>query len=227
MNKALYILLTVLSFAFFSCEKEEVGGTATQNVSGEWYVTVVAVGDNSDTLTGDDLVYISKELEEQLDEKLWLAKKGIIRTFNTAENVADKMFISDMSSFGGGQKGFSTISPYLCFNVPITIDQATGTFSTEGGDFVKNLEVLYGWDEEKNTEDEMYYDIKIVNGKIVKNGGKQNNGSPDDSIEFDIYLQGDGLSADWTDILAMFNTTFNFDHYHVTGIRYSGLAEND
>jgi len=158
---------------------------------------------------------------------LWYANKGIIRTFNTAENVADKMFISDMSTFGGGVKGYSNISPYLCFNVPVTIDQATGTFSTEGGNFVKNLEVLYEWNEEDYTEDEMYYSIKILNGKIVKNGGKQNNGSPDDSIEFDIYMQGDGLTADLTPVMDQFGIEYTFDHYHVTGIRYSGLAEND
>ena len=223
MKRIIYTLFAVLFIAFASCEKEEVGGTATQDVAGEWYVTVVAVGNNGDTLTAADMF----DIGAALGAELWYANKGIIRTFNTAENVADKMFISDMSTFGGGVKGYSNISPYLCFNVPVTIDQATGTFSTEGGNFVKNLEVLYEWNEEDYTEDEMYYSIKILNGKIVKNGGKQNNGSPDDSIEFDIYMQGDGLTADLTPVMDQFGIEYTFDHYHVTGIRYSGLAEND
>lgn len=225
MKKIIYSLIAVLAFAFASCEKEEPGGTATQDVAGEWYVTIVAVSNNSDTLTGDDLLYIGA----QMGYELWNegVEKGIIRTFNTAANVPDKMFISDMSTFGGGQKGYSNFSPYLCFNVPVTVNQADGTFATEGNDFVKNLEVLYDWNDEDYTEEEMYYSIKILNGKIVKNGGKQNNGSPDDSIEFDIYMQGDGLTADLTPILAEFNVDFTFDHYHVSGVRYSGLAENN
>jgi len=215
MKKTIYLALMLLALGFISCEKEEVGGTATQDVAGEWYVTIDMIDSGGDTNSAADMV-----------EAGWYdVEKGIIRTFNTAANVADKMYISDMSTFGGGVKGYSNISPYLCFNVPVNIDQATGTFSTANNDFVTNLEENYGYDPEDGwAEEERYAKVKIINGKITKNGGKQNNGSPDDTIEFDLYIDNN------YDVLAgLFESNFGvkIDHYHVKGIRYSGLAEND
>ena len=57
------------------------------------------------------------------------------------------------------------------------------------------------------------YDCKVsvTNAKIVKNGGFQNNGSPADLISMDVMFSDDedGLV------------------YHLEGVRYSGLEEND
>ena len=57
------------------------------------------------------------------------------------------------------------------------------------------------------------YDCKVsvTNAKIVKNGGFQNNGSPADLISMDVTFSDDedGLV------------------YHLEGVRYSGLEEND
>ena len=215
MIKKIYLILMLLSFGLLSCEKEEPGGTATENVAGEWYVTFSLIDSNGDTTSAADLVQLS-----------WFSsEKGIVRTFNTAANVPDKMYISDMATFGAGVKGASAISKYLCFNAPITINQSTGEFSTEGNNFVKNLEENYGYDPNDGwTESERYALIKILNGKITKDGGKQNNGSVDDSIEFDIYFDNN------YDVLAgLFEGNFGvkIDHYHVKGIRFSGLTENN
>ena len=214
-NKIFYLLMAILTAGLLSCEKDEPGGTATEQVAGEWYVSFSLIDSNGDTATAADLVNV-----EWFD-----AAKGIIRTFNTAANVPNKMYISDMTVFGGGKKGNSSISAYLCFQVPVDVDQATGEFSTAGQDFVTNLEENYGYDPEDGWEEsERFAKVKIINGKITKNGGKQNNGSPDDTIEFDIYLDNN------YDVLAgAFEYKFGvtIDHYHVTGIRYSGLVEND
>ena len=215
MKKIIYSLFAVLAFAFTSCEKEEPGGTATQEVAGEWYVTFDMIDSGGDTNSAADMVGAG-----------WYdAEKVIIRTFNTAANVPNKMYISDMATFGAGVKGASAVSPYICFNVEVDIDQATGAFSTANGDFVQNLEENYGYDPEDGWEEsERYAKVKIVNGKITKKGGKQNNGTPDDIIEFDLYLDNN------YDVLAgVFEANFGvkIDHYHVTGIRYSGLAENN
>ncbi len=214
MKNTLYLLIAVLILGLLSCEKDEPGGTATESVAGEWYVSFSLIDSDGDTTTAAQLVSAG-----------WFdAAKGIVRTFNTAANVPDKMYISDMTVFGDGAKGSSSISPYLCFQVPVDVNQGTGEFSTAGGDFVTNLEENYGYDPEDGWEEsEHYAKVKIVNGKIVKNGGRQNNGSPDDSIEFDLYLDNN------YDVLAgVFEYYFGvkIDHYHVTGIRHSGLVEN-
>ena len=207
--------MAILTLGLLSCEKDEPGGTATESVAGEWYVSFSMIDSDGDTTNAADLVGVG-----------WFdAEKGIIRTFNTAANVPDKMFISDMTVFGDGIKGSSSISPYLCFQIPVDVNQETGTFSTANNDFVTNLEENLGYDPEDGwTEEEHYAKVKIVNGKITKDGGKQNNGSPDDSIEFDIYFDNN------YDVLAgEFESYFGvkIDHYHVKGIRYSGLTEND
>lgn len=214
-NKIFYLLMAILTAGLLSCEKDEPGGTATEQVAGEWYVSFSLIDSNGDTATAADLVKVG-----------WFdAAKGIIRTFNTAANVPDKMYISDMTVFGGGKKGNSSISVYLCFQVPVDVNQATGEFSTAGQDFVTNLEENYGYDPEDGWEEsERFAKVKIINGKITKKGGKQNNGTPDDIIEFDLYLDNN------YDVLAgLFEANFGvkIDHYHVTGIRYSGLAENN
>jgi hypothetical protein len=59
----------------------------------------------------------------------------------------------------------------------------------------------------------MKYDctVSVTNAKIVKNGGVQNNGSPADLISMDVTFSDDD------DALV----------YHLEGVRYSGLKEND
>ncbi|MBR4214363.1 MAG: hypothetical protein IKR94_03500 [Bacteroidales bacterium] len=215
MKKILYIPIIAILLALFACEKEEVGGTATQDVAGEWYVTFSLIDTDGDTTYAADLV----------DAEIFNAERGIIRTFNTAQNVPNKMQISDMAAFGGGAKGSGTISQFLCFNVEIDINQETGEFSTAGGEFVRNLEENYKYDPKKGwTPEQRYAQVKIVNGKITKDGGKQNNGSVDDTIEFDIYFDNN-----YDVLLKFFEDNYGIlvDHYHVSGIRYSGLVEND
>ena len=57
-----------------------------------------------------------------------------------------------------------------------------------------------------------YYDCtaSITNAKILKNGGVQNNGSPADFITMDVEFSDDPGTI-----------------YHLEGVRYSGLEEND
>ena len=45
MKKGLYLAALALTIAATSCEKAEVGGTATEDMAGEWYVTIDAVDD--------------------------------------------------------------------------------------------------------------------------------------------------------------------------------------
>ena len=75
MKKYLYFTLIALSSVFFSCEKEEVGGTATQDVAGEWYVTFSLIDTDGDTTYAADLV----------DAKIFNAERGIMLMHITAK----------------------------------------------------------------------------------------------------------------------------------------------
>lgn len=59
MKKLIYLCMAILCMTFASCEKDEVGGTATQALAGEWYVTVDAVDANNNVTALDPLVWVS------------------------------------------------------------------------------------------------------------------------------------------------------------------------
>ncbi len=103
-------------------------------------------------------------------------------TFNTAANVPTEMFVSDNGTFWD-------------FQVRVACDVNNLTFGNS--DWAENLK----YDSQ----------VKIWGGKVIKNGGKQNNGSPADYIEY--FVQ---FSDDDPDMV-----------YKVSGVRYSGLVEND
>lgn len=59
--------------------------------------------------------------------------------------------------------------------------------------------------------DDITFDI--TNGKVLKGAAKYPNGSVADSIVFEVKFSDDNPNG--------------FDHYRVTGVRYSGLVDND
>jgi len=222
MKKILYFASMMLTLAAISCTKDDAGGTATQETAGEWYVYVDAV-DADGNVVDDNYVF----------EDLGIANgPAIVRTYNTAANVADKMYISDISYvsesvYMGGYYGEFT---FFGFCVPIDVNASAKTFQTASGAFVESIAANYDYD---------YYGIaefctaKVLNGVITPNGGTQNNGSVADTIEFDLYLQNDFNQCYYNAVYsAYFPTTevyadYGVDHFHVKGVRYSGLAEND
>ncbi|MGX8683614.1 MAG: lipid-binding protein, partial [Bacteroidales bacterium] len=54
MKKVLYFAALLLTTVFASCEKEEIGGTATQATAGQWYVTIDAVDENGKPIQGGE-----------------------------------------------------------------------------------------------------------------------------------------------------------------------------
>jgi hypothetical protein len=78
--KIRYILLAIAAITFASCQPDpEPGGTATQDVAGEWWVQYYE-DDGAGNLT-------------QLSDYLKLS------TFNTAANTPDSIWISDLAHF--------------------------------------------------------------------------------------------------------------------------------
>ena len=177
MKKLVYFAALLLTTVFASCEKEEIGGTATQATAGQWYVTVDAADGNGNLVAG-------------LEDMFSLGRVTML-TFNTAENNPKEMIVSDIGSFWD-------------FKVKVATDQQTLTFQTNT--------------KENNNLVPKYEDINvtITNGKIMPKAGRQNNGSPADSIVFYVSFSDDPYPA-----------AYGYANYRVSGIRYSGLEEND
>ena len=158
-----------------SCEKEEVGNTATEATAGQWYVTVDAVDESG------NVVYE--------DADLFGLGRVLLLTANTAANSATEMIVDDLQNFWG-------------YRVKVTVDPVNMTFATNT--------------TENNNLNGDDINVTITGGKIVKDGGVQNNGSKADYIEFYVNFSDDQYPA-----------AYGYAKYHVYGIRYSGLAEND
>lgn len=103
MKKAIYLLLMAVCAVMTSCEKEQIGGTATQALAGEWYVTADAVDKDG------NVVY--------KDEELFGIGKFHVNTYNTAANVSNEMWVDDLGNFWE-------------FKVKATTDVNNYTFST-------------------------------------------------------------------------------------------------
>ena len=155
MKKVLYLATMLLCMAFTSCQKEEIGGTATESLAGEWYLTA------------------------SVDGSPYYGPFHLL-TYNTASNNPNEIWIDDKGNFWD-------------FKVKGTGDINSLTFSAANAQNVS-------------------YDctVNITNGKIIKNGGTQNNGSPADLLMMDVEFSDDPGTI-----------------YHLEGVRYSGLEEND
>ena len=102
MKKNIYKLfaLSLLLIGATSCEKEEIGGTAVQDMCGEWYVMVDGVDANGNVTYEDpyDMGYFP------------------LYTYNTNKNVPTEMYIDDMGEFWD-------------FRVIVNVDYAAKTFN--------------------------------------------------------------------------------------------------
>lgn len=174
MKKILFLALLVAVTMLSSCEKDEIGGTATEAMAGDWYVTVTCVDDAGNTVYEDD-------------EFFGLGRFHLL-TFNTSENVADKLYVYDIGNFWN-------------FKVLTNCDLSNNTFSTNG---------------EASNEEGDDIGVSITDGKILPQAGRQNNGSPADSIVFYVTFSDDSYPA-----------YYGYSKYKISGVRYSGLTEND
>ncbi|MDE5664621.1 MAG: hypothetical protein K2G17_02690 [Duncaniella sp.] len=78
-----YLFMTLVVAALTSCEKEDVGETATVSLAGEWMVTV-------------DLVDASGNVV--MEDPYGMGYVQVI-TYNTAANIPTEMWISDLGNF--------------------------------------------------------------------------------------------------------------------------------
>jgi hypothetical protein len=84
MKKIRNIVLMMTMLSLFSCSEFEPGGTATENLSGEWYVSVEVNEDGA----WEDVT------------SAWLGVERItISTYNSAANVAGELIVDDGGNF--------------------------------------------------------------------------------------------------------------------------------
>jgi len=84
MKKAIYLLMCVgVLLLASSCEKDEVGETATVALAGEWYVTVDGVDASGNVLHED--VYGTGHM--------------LMYTYNTAANNTGELYVDDQGNF--------------------------------------------------------------------------------------------------------------------------------
>ena len=147
--KRLFTAIMMLGVALLtSCKKDEIETTATVDMAGEWYVTVDVVDENGELLLGEDPYGIGS---------------FIVITSNTAENVPEKMYVSDCGNFWE-------------FQVPVTADPKAMTFKTEGD--VANLSY-----EGCN--------VTLTDGRITYGGAVTPSGMKVDAIEFRVVFDDD------------------------------------
>ncbi|MBP5339181.1 MAG: hypothetical protein J6Z14_07755 [Prevotella sp.] len=252
MKKVLYFAALLLgTTAFVSCEKEDIENTATVRMAGQWYVQVDAVDNDGNPINGGEdyfgegkTILLTYNTAGNSSTEMWIDNMGIgnfsavysdyfpiyIDLLDGDVNAAKDKFHNGFEEVG--MPGFPTYS----IKTKVTIDQNALTFnSTESENFGEG----YQWwteevelDEKGDTvwaDDEKTEAKKIdvllneekgmpvtIEGKILKGAGRQNNGSVTDSIVFFVTYKDDP----WYPV-------DGYTRYKVSGIRYSGLVEND
>ena len=114
MKKVLYFAALALMFAgTTSCEKNEIGGTATEKMAGQWYVMIDGVDDAGNPIDDDYCDFFGDG-------------NFFINTYNTAANDPTKMFIEELGDVTN-----------CGLKARINVDQNAMTFSSNGE--VENL----------------------------------------------------------------------------------------
>ena len=205
MKKVLYFATLLLCAAFTSCEKEEIGGTAVESMAGQWYCTVDAVDENGNPI-------------EEGEDYWGLGDRTLILTYNVAGNSSTQMWINNQG-IGNFAKDYNYPGyPDYDMKVKVSCDLGTLTFSSTEAENFADPVIWSHKDEDGNIVIDNQVDPMPVSveGKILKGAGRQNNGSPADSIIMYVTYKNDPWYPD-----------DGYAKYKISGIRYSGLVEND
>lgn len=146
MKKLIYLLMVCVGGILTSCEKDEIGGTATEALAGEWQLTVDAVDESGNVVITDPFGI------------------GVILgiTYNTVDNVADKMYVSDLGNFWD-------------YTVVVNADCNALTFSSNG-----------------DVQNEAYdCKVNIENGKMLPGAATTPSGMPADSLVYYVSFSDD------------------------------------
>ncbi len=136
-----------LGFASCSTETDEpAGGTAVEKMAGHWVVVADIIEDG------------------QVYEDPYGIGEWDMYTYNTANDDADQMWLSDGDNFWG-------------YTLKVPIDLNAKTFKCD------HLFIYNDGDADQF--------CTITDGKIIENGGENVNGKPTDAIEYKIEFTDD------------------------------------
>ena len=192
----------LVTVALASCSKEEVGGTATQSGAGQWYVQIDGVDENDEVISGY--------------EDYFGFGRTILLTYNTAANTADDLWIDDRGEYNLPDQ-YGQPYPNYAIKTKVKFDAATLTFSSVESENIAD-EGVFEYEDANGDPQELVLESMPVSieGKILPGAGRQNNGSPADSIVIFVTYKDDPWFPD-----------DGYARYKISGVRYSGLAEND
>jgi len=172
--------------SFQSCEKKyEPGGTAIQDMAGDWWVT------NQQSV--DEYYYIFKGQGQMPDEAnienwewdyVYDDSHTNIFTYNTAANLPTEMFVEDGGSFWD-------------YKVKVKVDYNAKTF------------------EAPTTANLAYdgCDVTIIKGKVLKGAATSPSGTPVDSIVFYVKFSDDNYGFTYTKVSGFRRTGFPEDDF--------------
>jgi hypothetical protein len=149
---SIFALALVLGLGFASCSTETdepAGGTAVEKMAGHWVVTVDAYDE------AGNLLY-----EDPYGMGEWN-----MYTYNTADDDADQMWLSDGNNFWG-------------YTIKVNVDVNALTFDCKD---------LYIYSDNDGND----VTCTITNGRIIPNGGLNVNGKPTDAIMYNIEFSDD------------------------------------
>lgn len=152
--KKIVLLFSLAMFVFQSCKKDEIGGTATEKVAGEWSVT-------ADALKADGSL---------VEKDVYGLGHFLIGTYNTVENSGNLMWIDDYTNFWK-------------FKGQVNVDLNSSTFSganiqnasTSGDDIkftITNGKILKGAAKTPSgmPADSIVFEVKFSDDDPVANG---------------------------------------------------------
>lgn len=210
MKKIIFFATALLVMA--ACSKDEIGGTAMESMAGQWYCTVDAVDDNGNIITQ------TPDGTPNYGEDYWGVGRTLVLTYNVAANNSTQMWVNIMG-IGNFASDYNTPRyPDYDFITKVNCNQGTLTFSSNESENIAEPVVWTDEDEDGNEIEVARVDPMPVSieGKILKGAGRQNNGSPADSIIMYVKYKDDPWVPD-----------DGYTKYKISGIRYSGLEEND
>lgn len=142
-----YIFVAIFALAVSSCDKEEIGGTATQDLAGEWMVKADIVDASGNVIAEDPygLGYFQ------------------VITYNTAANIPTEMWVSDTGNFweftakvpcdaAAQTFGSSTAVPNLDYDCMVTITNGKVTYGgtlSPSGAIADAIEFTIAFDDDE------------------------------------------------------------------------------
>lgn len=143
------------------------------------------------------LVFTDGSVVDGFGEFGYQLKPYLLLTYNTSDNKADELFVDDLGEFYYAGWGMR-----LDFKVKTKVDLKTLKFSAIGAE---NL-----------------YEDALVNieGQILKGVAKTAGGAPRDSIWMKVTHEGDTFVEEGFELEG-------FDHYLITGVRYTGFEADE